>query len=219
MILARAARARIARGVAADGGPGQKTVPKKTRLPKNRRPKKWRLIDSLSTLQTAARVIEIDVSITASQWTDPHSGLAEDPEVVVRRAIDAVCMRHYDELQTLEVGIVLCDDAEIRRLNHDWRGKDAPTDTLSFPAGVSEHSSPPGAAQPLGDIVVAYETAAADAAKQHKSMAHHLSHLVAHGCLHLFGFDHATEAEAQVMEDEERVILASLGIDDPYTLG
>jgi probable rRNA maturation factor len=111
------------------------------------------------------------------------------------------------------VGIVLTDDAEQRRLNRTWRGKDAPTNVLAFPVG---DSSPAGAPVLLGDVVLAFETVSREAAEQRKPLADHLRHLVVHGVLHLVGFDHETEAEAAIMETRETEILRALGVPDPY---
>jgi probable rRNA maturation factor len=109
-----------------------------------------------------------------------------------------------------QVTLVLTDDAEMRTLNRTWRGKDAPTNVLSFPAG---ETGEPGA---LGDVVLASETTAREAREQNVELQDHVYHLVVHGVLHLLGFDHAEEAEAERMEDLERKALASLGIADPY---
>ncbi len=110
-----------------------------------------------------------------------------------------------------EVDILLTSDEEVRVLNARFRGKDAATNVLSFPA-------PATAAPHLGDVALAHGVCAAEAAAQGKPLAHHLSHLVVHGALHLLGYDHAVGAEAQAMEAMERAILAELGIDDPYRL-
>jgi probable rRNA maturation factor len=110
-----------------------------------------------------------------------------------------------------EITIVLTDDAEMRTLNRDWRDKDAPTNVLSFPAGDA-----PGEPGALGDVVIAYETAAKEAADENLTLADHVSHLVVHGVLHLLGFDHMQDDEAERMEDLERRGLAALGIADPY---
>jgi probable rRNA maturation factor len=110
-----------------------------------------------------------------------------------------------------EVSILLTDDAEMRALNRTWRGKDAATNVLSFPA--SDTSIAPGS---LGDIALAYETAYKEAREGSLSLASHVSHLVVHGMLHLLGFDHIHDAEVQRMENLERKVLASLGIADPY---
>lgn len=111
-----------------------------------------------------------------------------------------------------EVAIVLSDDAEVRRLNRTWAGKDRATDVLSFPAGASGDD----ADAMLGDIVLAYETVARDAGQLGIPVAAHASHLVVHGMLHLLGYDHGTESEAAAMEGLETVVLARLGLHDPY---
>lgn len=124
-----------------------------------------------------------------------------------------------------EVTIVLTDDAEIRDLNRTWRGKDQPTNVLSFPAGdvPSAIGMPDGPAfngepVPLGDTVIAFETTRAEADERSIPLSDHLSHLVVHGTLHLLGFDHLNDEEAEDMESLERKALASLGIADPYAL-
>lgn len=117
-----------------------------------------------------------------------------------------------------EIAITLSDDAEVRVLNRDWRGKDKPTNVLSFPGleGAMANLLPPDAPRPLGDIILAFETCRGEAADQGKSLADHTRHLVVHGVLHLLGFDHEDEAEAEEMEALETAILAGLGIADPY---
>lgn len=111
-----------------------------------------------------------------------------------------------------ELAIRLVDEAESQMLNRDYRGKDAPTNVLSFPAEL-----PHGVDLPLlGDLVICAPVVAREAADQGKPPAAHWAHLTVHGVLHLLGFDHKTVQEAEVMEDEERRILAQLGYPDPY---
>jgi probable rRNA maturation factor len=112
------------------------------------------------------------------------------------------------------VGVVLTDDAEQRRLNRAWRGKDTPTNVLSFATG--DPAAPADAPRLLGDVVLAFETMAREAAEQGKPLGDHLRHLVVHGVLHLLGCDHETEAEAADMEAREIEILKTLGVPDPY---
>lgn len=107
------------------------------------------------------------------------------------------------------ITILLTDDAAIRQLNADFRGKDAPTNVLSFPAAATAWPH-------LGDIALAYGVCAREAGAQHKSLDHHLMHLTVHGVLHLLGYDHHTDAEAEAMEGVERAILSKLGVSDPY---
>jgi probable rRNA maturation factor len=120
-----------------------------------------------------------------------------------------------------EVTIVLAGDALVHRLNRDFRGKDKPTNVLSFPAGAGPAGSPPAGSdpapeQPLGDIVIALETTRAEARAAGKTLADHLAHLVIHGVLHLLGHDHERSGPARRMERLEVRLLAQFGIADPY---
>lgn len=107
------------------------------------------------------------------------------------------------------VTVLLTDDESVRDLNARFRGKDYPTNVLSFPAPQNPEGH-------LGDIALAFGVCAREATEQGKPLAHHLQHLVAHGVLHLVGYDHEIDAEAEHMEGLERVILAGLGVPDPY---
>lgn len=112
-----------------------------------------------------------------------------------------------------EVSVVLTDDAAIRALNRDWRQMDKPTNVLSFPASVAGRAGGP---RLFGDIIIAYETLKRESADESKPLLHHLAHLTVHGFLHLMGYDHESDADAETMERLERVILARLEIPDPY---
>lgn len=117
-----------------------------------------------------------------------------------------------DERAEAEVTIRIVDEAESRQLNHTWRGKDKPTNVLSFP-----FEAPPGIALPLlGDLVICRQVVEAEAAAQRKTAEAHWAHMVVHGCLHLLGYDHIDDAEAEIMEARERRILAAMGYPDPY---
>jgi probable rRNA maturation factor len=107
-----------------------------------------------------------------------------------------------------DVAILLTGDDKMRALNLRWRGKDAATNVLSFPGGEDEAH--------LGDVVLAFETVEQEAMQQNVAIADHAAHLVVHGMLHLLGYDHETEDEADTMETLETKILATLGIADPY---
>jgi probable rRNA maturation factor len=154
--------------------------------------------------------LDIDILVEAGAWP---------PEEELRTLAEAVLSAACGELGLAgggrsELSLVFTDDAHIRALNAAWRGKDKPTNVLSFPAVPVT----PGAALPpmLGDIVLACETVGREAALEGKPFDHHLSHLVVHGFLHLLGHDHEDEAEAAAMEALERRILAGLAIPDPY---
>ena len=114
----------------------------------------------------------------------------------------------------MEAAVALSSDARVRVFNRDYRGKDKPTNVLSFPAGFGHVS--PGEPRHIGDIALAAETLLREAAEQGKQPRDHLQHLLVHGLLHLLGYDHETEAQAAEMEALEVEILAALGIADPY---
>lgn len=148
----------------------------------------------------------IDVEIEAQAWT---AALA-DAEAQTRTAAEAVLAE--ERLSDRNLVVLLTDDVAVQALNAQFRGKDQPTNVLSFPAA-------PNPEQHLGDVALAYETCAREAAEQGKPLAHHLQHLVAHGVLHLLGYDHMTDEEASEMEGLERIVLAGLGVPDPYAAG
>ncbi len=114
-----------------------------------------------------------------------------------------------------EVTIRIVDEAESQQLNFDYREKDKPTNVLSFP-----FQQPPGIEELplLGDLVICAQVVTREAAEQNKPLAAHWAHMVVHGCLHLLGFDHIKEDEAQEMEAEEIQILADLGFPNPYEI-
>ncbi len=117
------------------------------------------------------------------------------------------------------VAIRLVDEVESRRLNRVYRGKDRPTNVLSFPAELPEAVRAALASPPLGDLALCVPVVTGEAKAQGKPPAHHWAHLVVHGMLHLRGYDHVSEAEARAMESLEVRLLADLGIPDPYTTG
>ena len=152
----------------------------------------------------------IDLTVDSALWNaEPQA------EAVVCNAIATAA----DVVRALpaaggEVSVVLTDDEKIQDLNRTWRKIDKPTNVLSFPAPAAPGRSV-GPAM-LGDIVIAYETTAREAAAEAKPFAHHVAHLAVHGFLHLLGYDHETDTEAEEMERLEAAILARLDVPDPH---
>jgi probable rRNA maturation factor len=171
----------------------------------------------------------IAVAMRGGGWRQACPAAPLLARAAARAALAATLPHHRP---AIELSLVLTSDAEQRRLNHRYRGRDAPTNVLSFPIG--EMAAPPvdggpSAAIPpampgalpeapllLGDVVLACETIAREAVEQQKPFADHLRHLIVHGVLHLLGYDHAEEHEARRMEALEAVILRRLGVPDPY---
>nr|WP_298415766.1 rRNA maturation RNase YbeY [uncultured Halomonas sp.] len=151
----------------------------------------------------------VDLQIALDDASTP--GLPTEREL--SRWTKAALAHHPDKAQD-ELTIRLVSEDESRSLNRDYRGKDNPTNVLSFP-----FEAPPGLDIPLlGDLVICHEVVTREALQQDKSLADHYAHMVVHGILHLLGYDHIEEVEADEMEMLERTILASLGIADPYGL-
>ena len=147
-------------------------------------------------------MIEVEIEDEAWRVAEPLAGeLAE--------AAAAAALAHNLQKDRVELVILLTGDDEVRLLNERFRGKDAATNVLSFPA-------PETAVGQLGDIALGHGVCSREAAEQGKPLAHHLQHLTVHGVLHLLGYDHQLDAEADSMEALERVILAELGVPDPY---
>jgi probable rRNA maturation factor len=148
-------------------------------------------------------MIEIAISVEAEEW----SALGD---------LDALCQRAF-AAATAEapaqgvVSLLFADDGELHRLNLAFRGKDKPTDVLSFPALPMDRPL-------LGDIAIGYGVAARDARAGSKALADHVTHLLIHAYLHLLGDDHETPEDAALMEGKEIRALASLGISNPYLI-
>lgn len=153
---------------------------------------------------------DIDIAVRHEAWAD---ALGDEIDGIAARAVaaalDAAGHRHAPAADA-ELSIVLCDDGFIRSLNRQWRGKDKATNVLSFPA------APAARGHALGDVIVAFETSAGEAAERGMPLADYLTHLVVHGTFHLLGFDHEEEEAAAEMEGLESRALAGLGIASPF---
>ena len=152
--------------------------------------------------------VTVDVVVDADGWPPE-----DDLVTLVEAAIAAASTRADIGEGPAEVVVAFADDARVRDLNRDFRGKDSATNVLSFPAPEGLPGPGPRA---LGDVILARETVAAEAAAEGKTLENHVRHLVVHGFLHLLGYDHETDAEAERMEHLETEVLASLGVPDPY---
>jgi probable rRNA maturation factor len=163
------------------------------------------------TMPTLALPIT-EVLVVADGWQ-----IEPGAEDVIQRAIAAAAEIADADTGDAELAVMLTDDAGIRTLNSNWRGIDKPTNVLSFPAlQPTGPVGPDDAPRMLGDIAIAYDTTRREADDEQKPFDHHLSHLAVHGFLHLIGYDHEKDGEAEAMETLEREILAQLGIPDPY---
>jgi len=164
--------------------------------------------------------MEIDILIEADVWAEVKL------DRYARECCEAALMSLGRDPTCFAVSLLACDDARIADLNGSFRDKPQPTNVLSWPS--ADRAAPPGhmpglpdpapdgPPEELGDIALAYETIAREAAEAGKPFDHHLQHLLVHGLLHLLGFDHIDDADAELMQGQETRILASLGVPDPY---
>ncbi|MBB4063812.1 rRNA maturation RNase YbeY [Gellertiella hungarica] len=159
--------------------------------------------------------LDIQASVEEGNWQD-EAALEAFSTRILEHAAGYLATREGQPFgpAPIEVSLVFTDDASIREINSEWRAQDKPTNVLSFPAFPLEPGGKPGPM--LGDIVLARETIEREAADLGKPVEEHLTHLLVHGFLHLFGYDHMDAEEAEEMEGLETRILAELGISDPY---
>ena len=146
----------------------------------------------------------VEVVVASARWRK-----APQAARLVRRIIAAAAPA---TVRKAELSVILTSNRSVGALNRRWRGRDKPTNVLSFPTPAPIR----GAGRHLGDIVIAYETTASEARTERKPFDHHLAHLALHGFLHLLGYDHESRGQAEAMERQERRILARCGIPDPY---
>jgi probable rRNA maturation factor len=166
--------------------------------------------------------LDIGVEVHAGAWSTALPG----SERLARRAAETAWAALPADPAApwsgpAEVSLVLADDATVQALNRTYRGRDKPTNVLSFAnldAADAAAAAAPDAPVLLGDVVLALETLLREADAQGKVPGDHLCHLIVHGLLHLLGFDHQEDAEAETMEDLERRVLDRLGIADPYAV-
>lgn len=158
-----------------------------------------------------------DILIEDRRWR------ALDLDALAGRAARATLAHSGLSSEAFEISILACNDARIAALNEDFRGKPQPTNVLSWPGaerGAARAGDAPARPDPsdpeLGDIAIAYDICAAEAQAGGKTLADHTAHLIVHAVLHLLGYDHVRDADAELMEAAEVAILGSLGVTDPY---
>jgi probable rRNA maturation factor len=164
---------------------------------------------------TAHPAISLALALEAGEWGD-----VEATEALAQTALEAA-VRDLAEREAQpfpetppEVSLVLADDAMMADINSQWRNQPKPTNVLSFPAFPLVPGGQPGPM--LGDIILARETIEREAVELRKPVDEHITHLIVHGFLHLFGYDHIENNDAEKMEAIETRILTSLGLSDPY---
>ncbi len=161
--------------------------------------------------------IETDITLHDKRWNNAISNI----DAYTRKIIHKALSNKLNNIKAAGISIVLADDTFIRELNKSYRGKDAPTNVLSFPMSEPEEleSSITAAPPPfciLGDIIISYDTISREATEQRKHLPNHFAHMLVHGCLHLLHYDHQSNHEAKAMEKLEIDILEQLGVKNPY---
>jgi probable rRNA maturation factor len=149
--------------------------------------------------------MNLDISIDDREWR-----VVPNLRRLARTAVLAVLPD-----DDVAIGLLFTSDARIAEINGQWRGKATATNVLSFPVSGAM-PVPEGEPRPLGDIALAYGIVSREALAQKKPVSHHVTHLIVHGVLHLLGYDHENDDEAGAMEAREIMILAELGMENPY---
>lgn len=169
--------------------------------------------------------LHLDISVDFEKWQEALANYQELANKVIEQITQNVSEgKALQKFDHIELSIVLCDDALINKLNNDYRQQDKPTNVLSFPGLSPEQiekylrlsDNPADIPHILGEIYIAYETISQEAEIAGISIENHFAHLIMHGTLHLLGFDHIEDWQADKMEQIETKLLFNLGIDDPY---
>lgn len=159
---------------------------------------------------------EIDVSVQEPEWEAAHLELEDVARHAILQTLRMAPLPEEIEGRTVEVSVVLANDDLLRILNREYRGKDKPTNVLSFAQIDADAPVPEDGPYPVGDIILSYQTIDSEAKEQDKFFKDHYTHMLVHGMLHLLGYDHEDEDEATTMEALEIRILEKLNIQNPY---
>ncbi|PZO78319.1 MAG: rRNA maturation RNase YbeY [Micavibrio aeruginosavorus] len=159
---------------------------------------------------------EIDVAVQEPDWHASHLDLEDVARTAILQALRMAPLPEEIEGRSIEVSVVLANDDLLQVLNREYRGKDKPTNVLSFAQLDADSPVPEDGPYPVGDIILSYQTIDREAKEQDKFFKDHYTHMLVHGLLHLLGFDHVEEDEANVMESLEIRILENLNIQNPY---
>ncbi len=162
--------------------------------------------------------LSLIVDIADPMWTSTLPGLEELADIAVQHAIVHAAPAYIGIPGTVEIGVTFADDDRMRQLNGQYRGKDKPTNVLSFPLLHADAPPPMGTTILLGDVVLGLQTILREAAETGKSVAAHTQHLIVHGVLHLLGHDHEADRDAELMEAMEIKILDEIGVANPYMI-
>ena len=170
-------------------------------------------------MTAANKISDIDVTISEPEWKASHLDVETIARAAMAHTIEMAKLPKQLRNRELEVSIVLANDDLIQVLNRTYRNMDKPTNVLSFAAIDADSPVPAGEPYPLGDIILSYQTLDREAKEQDKFFKDHFTHMIVHGTLHLLGYDHRTDDEANAMESLEIRILQKMNIQNPYMDG
>lgn len=159
---------------------------------------------------------EIDVTVAEPDWASSFLDVEDVARTAMERTLAMAMLPKQLQERAIEAAIVLANDDLVQVLNRTYRGKDKPTNVLSFASLDSGDPLPDEGPCPIGDVILAYQTIDSEAKEQGKFFKDHFIHMVVHGTLHLLGYDHETEDEANIMESLEIRILEKMGVQNPY---